>query len=84
MSSWFLRQGALHAIFHGGLWKSEFDFRLLSYYVRKSVHGLWAVALLKKNKTKNKKVTGPVYVAPTWRLDRSSDPNQRQISNQLI
>jgi len=23
-----------------------------------------------------KKVTLPVYVAPTWRLDRSSDPNQ--------
>jgi len=23
-----------------------------------------------------KKVKVPVYVAPTWRLDRSSDPNQ--------
>jgi len=29
-----------------------------------------------KTITKNKNVTVPVYVAPTWRLDRSSDPNQ--------
>jgi len=36
---------------------------------------VWAVALLKNIKA-NKKVIVPVYVAPTWRLDRSSDPNQ--------
>jgi len=37
---------------------------------------VWAVALLKniKQKLKTKKqVTVPVYIAPTWRLDRSSD-----------
>jgi len=36
---------------------------------------VWAVALL-KNKTPNKKVTGPVNVAQRWRLDRSLGPNQ--------
>jgi len=28
-SSWFLRQGALHAIFHDGFWKSDHDFQLV-------------------------------------------------------
>jgi len=28
-SSWFLRQGALHAIFHDGFWKSDHDFILV-------------------------------------------------------
>jgi len=62
--------------------------RLLSYFARKLVHGfvclflyccltarVWAVALLENKQNKAKKVTVPVYVAPTWRLDRSSDPN---------
>jgi len=30
----------------------------------------------KKRNKKEKKVTVPVYVDTTWRLDRSSDPNQ--------
>jgi len=54
--------------------------RLLSYCALKLVHGrrVWAVAVLKnkKQKTKNLTVTVPAYIAPTWRLDRSSDPNQ--------
>jgi len=40
---------------------------------------VWAVALLKNLKTKKqkiKKVTVPIYVDHTWRLDRSSDPIQ--------
>jgi len=48
--------------------------RLLSYCARKLVHG-YSRALLKYN-TKKNKVTGPLYVAPTWRLDRSSDPTK--------
>jgi len=30
-SSWFLRQGALHAIYHDGFWKSDHDF-LISFH----------------------------------------------------
>jgi len=45
--------------------------RLLSYCAPKIDSRVWAVALLKNKKTK--KVTVPVYVDPTWRLDRSSD-----------
>jgi len=30
-SSWFLRQGAPHAIFHNGFWKSDHDF-LIAFY----------------------------------------------------
>jgi len=30
-SSWFLRQGALHAISHDGFWKSDHDF-LIAFY----------------------------------------------------
>jgi len=30
-SSWFLRQGALHAIFLDGFWKSDYDF-LIAFY----------------------------------------------------
>jgi len=37
---------------------------------------IWAVALLKIIKKNYKNVTLPVYVAPAWRLDRSSNPNQ--------
>jgi len=30
-SSWFLRQGALHAIFHDAFWKSDHDFLIALY-----------------------------------------------------
>jgi len=39
-SSWFLRQGALHAIFLDEFWKSDHDF-LIAFYsnVLVTVHG---------------------------------------------
>jgi len=39
-SSWFLRQGPLHAIFHDGFWKTDYDFLIVIHSnVSSAMHG---------------------------------------------
>jgi len=42
MTSWFLRQGALQAIFHDDLWKSDHDFLIVIHSnALSAMHGFW-------------------------------------------
>jgi len=46
-SSWLCRQGALNAIFHDGLWKSDHDL-LIVFHINflSGMHGFWDIKVL--------------------------------------
>jgi len=87
-SSWFLRQRALHATLNDGFWKRDHDFlRAFNSNLLFGMHrfrdnevllqaGYAVIVISPPDKKKQKCHITRVYVAATWRLDRSSDPSQ--------